>query len=243
MMTRALHLLPVIIATAAGMLASSPAHAAEIVSPPAGWIELCTVNPSFCERHRATSTPLANMNLIAAVNSRVNSQIEAEPLETDQQLRDQMNKVVFLDIDGPMIPSGMFLLNRNASYGRHFGEVPLAVIRRLCAETGAKIVCNTTHSRTIDGEPTIKDALIAKGIPADHFHPDSFTEYPDKRRKQAVDDWLARHPEVTHWVALDDQKFTDDERLVHIDPDAGLHVGYLNQAIGLLGGNPFIVLI
>lgn len=69
------------------------------------------------------------------------------------------------------------------------------------------------------------------------------TKYPDLPRDLAVKEWLHRHPEVTQWVALDDVKFIDNENLVLVDPDAGLHIGHLNQVISILGGKPVLILM
>ena len=153
-------------------------------------------------------------------------------------------KIVFLDIDGPMIPATMFLVDRMCSWHRVFPPTTVAVVKELCERTGAKIVFNTTHNRPFDGVPNIDAALVAHGLDAAHLHStDRHTLYPDIDRKAAVAEWLHRHPEVSEWVALDDVKFTDDERLIFVDSDAGLHVGHLNLAIDRLGGKQFLVLM
>lgn len=155
-----------------------------------------------------------------------------------------MNKVIFLDIDGPMIPATMHLIDNMCSWQRRFPETTVAVLERLCERTGAKIVFNTTHNRSMEGVPDIEVALMDHNFSGEHIHPtDPKTAYPRAPRRCAVEDWLAAHPEVTHWVALDDARFTDDERLIWVDPDAGLHIGHLNLAIEKLGGEPVIILI
>lgn len=153
-------------------------------------------------------------------------------------------KVVFLDIDGPMIPAGQYLIHRQCSHQRIFAQIPLAVLNEFCKRSEAKIVLNTTHNRPIDGVPDIQQALVNAGISPDHFHPtDPQTAYPAARRGQAVKDWLAQHPEITGWVAFDDSNFTDDENLILIDLDEGLNVRHMNMAFNVLGvGKPFIVL-
>lgn len=155
-----------------------------------------------------------------------------------------MSKVVFLDIDGPMIPSTMFLVDRMCSFHRVFPPTTVAVVNELCARTGAKIVFNTTHNLPLDDIPDIEVALCNQGLLSEHLHPtDCHTKYPDIQRADAVKEWLARHPEVSEWVALDDVKFTTDERLIFVNSDAGLHVGHLNAAIQRLGGKPYLVLM
>lgn len=153
-------------------------------------------------------------------------------------------KVIFLDIDGPMIPATMFLLNRMCSHERQCSPLAIAVMNRLCQNTGAKIVFNTTHNKNWDGVDSIETALVAQGLNSDHIHPtDPKTTYPFNRRDVAVTTWLAKHPEVTDWVALDDAKFTDKENLILVEPDGGLHLGHMNLACQMLGGEQYIVLI
>jgi hypothetical protein len=158
-----------------------------------------------------------------------------------------LEKVAFLDIDGPMIPSGQFLINRMCSWQRDFPAIPIACMNALCERSGAKIVLNTTHNNPIDGVPDIQEMLIRAGLKAEHFHKDAKTSYPNNsihggRRMLAIDGWLDDHPEVTHWVAFDDANFTDKKNLILIDMDSGIHVGHLNRALGILGGKPFIIL-
>lgn len=155
-----------------------------------------------------------------------------------------MSKVIFLDIDGPMIPASYFLVDNMASWNRRFPETTVAVIKRLCERTGAKVVFNTTHNIPFDKVDDIDVALEKQGLDREHIHPtDLATKYPQIERDLAVKEWLARHPEVTDWVALDDVKFTEDERLIWVDPDGGLHLGHLNAAIERLGGKPIVVLM
>lgn len=153
-------------------------------------------------------------------------------------------KVIFLDIDGPMIPATMFLVDRMASFNRVFPVTTVAVVNELCERTGAKIVFNTTHNRPFPDVPNIDAALVRHGLCESHLHPtDRHTNYPDIARDLAVKEWLARHPEVREWVALDDVRCADDDHMILVDGDAGLHVGHLNDAIHRLGGKPVLILM
>lgn len=153
-----------------------------------------------------------------------------------------MNRVVFLDIDGPIIPFSMLLVNRMASHQRIIPEITVAVIREICDRSGAKVVFNTTHNTPISGVPDIDDAMVTAGLPRDAIHKDKMTSYPMISRGLAVKDWLHRHPEVDEWIAFDDARFTDDENLIWVDPDAGLHLGHLNLALDRWGCSQFLVL-
>lgn len=153
-------------------------------------------------------------------------------------------KVIFLDIDGPMISSLMILVNRMASFQREFPSTAIAAMNEVCERTGAKIVLNTTHNRPIRGVMNIDDALVNQGLDAEHLHSsDRHTKYPEIQRDIAVNEWLHRHPEVTAWVAFDDARFTDKENLIWIDPDTGITVPHLNAAIDQLGGKQILILM
>ena len=154
------------------------------------------------------------------------------------------SRVIFLDIDGPMIPATMFLIDRMCSWKRLFPATTIACINRLCADSGAKIVFNTTHNRPMADVLDIAQAIVRAGVDQEHLHPsDMHTRYPDIPRDRAVKEWLARHDEVEAWVAIDDVKCADEPNMILVDPDAGLHVGHLNLASMVLGGKPCIILI
>lgn len=153
-----------------------------------------------------------------------------------------LSRVVFVDIDGPMIPFSMFLIDRHASLNRTIAPIPIAVLNRLCERSGAKIVFNTTHNISLDDVPDIEVACVNAGLKQEYIHPDMKTKYPSIDRGNSVLEWLHRHPETTDWIAFDDARFTDVDNLIWIDPDAGLHLGHLNQALDRWNCTQFIVL-
>lgn len=154
-----------------------------------------------------------------------------------------MTKVVFLDIDGPMIPATMFLVDHMCSPKRIFPQTTVAVINYLCQKSGAKIVFNTTHNSDWEGVDPIQIAITKQGLSVDHIHVDCKTKYPQRNRNEAVLEWLARHPEVEQWVALDDSKFTEDKRLIWVDPYCGVHIEHLNEALEQFGENQCLILM
>lgn len=153
-----------------------------------------------------------------------------------------MKRIVFLDIDGPIIPYSMFLVDRMCSWQRIIPAVTVAVVREVCKRGDAQVVFNTTHNTAIDGVDDIEIACIKAGLPEDAVHPDMKTKYPQIARDLAVLEWLSRHPEVEDWIAFDDVRFTDKDNLIWIDPDAGLHLGHLNTALGRWGCTQFLIL-
>jgi hypothetical protein len=157
--------------------------------------------------------------------------------------QDPPTRVVILDIDGPMIPTTHVLVEDMAFWDRRFPAGTIAVMNTLCAESGARIVLNTTHNTPRSDAPDIEKALVAQGLDPAHLHPsDPKTRYPDLRRAEAATDWLARHPEVTEWVAFDDAAFTQEPNLIWVDPDSGITLNHLNQALDRFGCKPIIVL-
>jgi len=153
-----------------------------------------------------------------------------------------MNRVIFLDIDGPIIPYSMFLVDRMASFNRIIPPITVAVVREICKRADAKVVFNTTHNTPFDGVDDIEIALVKAGLPEDYIHPDMKTRYPQIPRDQAVLEWLSRHPETEDWIAFDDVKFTEKDNLIWIDPDAGLHLTHLNKALDRWQCSQFLVL-
>lgn len=153
-----------------------------------------------------------------------------------------MERIVFLDIDGPIIPFSMFLVDRMCSWHRVIPPVTVAVVREVCKRGSAKVVFNTTHNNPMKDIDDIEIAVAKAGLPEGMIHPDMKTKYPSIPRDQAVLEWLSRHPEVQDWIAFDDAKFTEAENLIWIDPDAGLHLGHLNTALNRWGCPQFLVL-
>lgn len=154
-----------------------------------------------------------------------------------------MTRIVFLDIDGPMIPATMYLADNMCSPNRNFPPTTIAVINYLCDKTDAQVVFNTTHNIDWDGATPLQVAIVSAGLKPQHIHPDSKTLYPTKERGEAIIEWLSRHPEVTDWIALDDCKFTGDERLIWVDPSPGVHLEHLNIALERWNLPPILLLM
>lgn len=97
--------------------------------------------------------------------------------------------------------------------------------------SGAKVVTNSHHNNEYNGVGSIKERLIEQGLKEEHFHEDHQTIYPNMReRDTAVREWLARHPEVSEWLAIDDTPFLD-ENLILVNSDAGITLNDMNMAL------------
>lgn len=147
-------------------------------------------------------------------------------------------RVVFCDVDGPLLPSGMLLVDADAKEKCLLSPICVAVLLDLLAEADALLVMNTTRNV----EPAdLRAALRRAGIPDDVFHPDWMTEYPRFPREEAVRRWLSGN-RVAAWVALDDEVFTVDGRLIPVDYDGGLTPAHRDAALKSFGLKPSLIL-
>lgn len=152
-------------------------------------------------------------------------------------------KIIFLDVDGTLIPTSMFLVTSAATRECHIPDTHVALINELCHITGAKLVMNTTHSRPSQWVPSIIERLIEQGIKREYFHhtrPN--TAYPNISRQEAISAWIHEEEGPVKWVALDDVFCAPETNMVRVDPNAGVTVADINSAIALLDcGDPIVV--
>jgi HAD domain in Swiss Army Knife RNA repair proteins len=160
-----------------------------------------------------------------------------------------MQKIIFIDIDGPIINTPCYYLDMNCSINRSvMNTQSLGYVTKLAKLANAKIVTNTTHNTfnledLITGATrTIKDDLIAWGIPEDLFHEYSYTNYPNPiggkyakhgqshGRLRSIEQWQEQHG-LADWLCFDDEPFTDDPRLLVIDFDLGIDYKAFKDAL------------
>jgi hypothetical protein len=120
------------------------------------------------------------------------------------------SRVLFLDFDGVILT-----LRTTLAHGRGWNRaqcdmVLVTAIRRVC-ETGVRIVVSSTW-RTLG--TMAMDKLRECGL-ADHVHEDWRTKElaaPELHGDRPLElrEWLSRHPEVTDYRILDDDKFSWD---------------------------------
>jgi hypothetical protein len=116
-----------------------------------------------------------------------------------------MSKVIFLDFDGPMIPVRAYWLpNQTKPIVSTFDPVAVSLVNKLIEDSGAKLVISS--SWRMQGFEEVMATLEKNGIDPKHVHEDWDT--PAKFSSQRIHEikwWLGDHPEVTHYVAIDDE--------------------------------------
>ena len=162
-------------------------------------------------------------------------------------------RIIFLDIDGPVISTGCYGVTSLASNLRAcMNQSAIGYLNMLCDHAKAKIVTNTSHNyhevKNNDGEGGFRDLktdLIRWGVKDHLFHEDWRTDYPyperfssggyaDFPRQTAIHTWLEKNGDHD-WVCFDDAKFTEDKRLILIDFDHGITRDSIMRACGIFG--------
>ena len=119
-----------------------------------------------------------------------------------------MEKIIFLDIDGVL----NVIQEGHDKYGAIFHKHFVDNLRNLVNSTGAKIVISSTWRQS--GLSVMQDMWKDRNYPGEiiDITPDCFTIvnegicefYDTVDRGHEIQYWLDRHPEVTHYVILDD---------------------------------------
>jgi hypothetical protein len=145
-------------------------------------------------------------------------------------------RVIFQDIDGPLIPLRMYytggrLFNQNA---RSFIYDPIAVgmVNQLASKYDAKIVFNSAHCA--NGPDIMRHQADFNNLTP--MHDDCVTKFAKsiEHRYDAIAEWLGRHPDVTEWIVIDDMA-VNTSRQVHVDYNVGMTINNFIEACELFG--------
>jgi len=145
--------------------------------------------------------------------------------------------ILFLDIDGPMIPARMYydgipkIITGKKADVWMFDPLAVAMVNHLIDTFKIKLVFNTSHNAL--GIDHILNFQY-NGITRSDYHDDFMTKYPLglTKRMDAISEWLTRHPEVTKWVVLDDWPIESD-RAVLVDYNYGITLDNFEQLVKL----------
>lgn len=149
------------------------------------------------------------------------------------------SNIIFLDVDGPMIPGRMYyrgdVYDRD-SYCFNYDPVAVGMINHLCSTYNAAVVFNSAHNVAVN-EMTVNRQAIWNGILAEHIHIDYMTGFPNsvRGRLNAINDWLHRHPETRNWIAIDDEKI-ESWYAIRVDFNIGITIDDFFLAESLLAG-------
>lgn len=121
-----------------------------------------------------------------------------------------MNKILFLDIDGPMIPGRSYTMpGQTKPLVSKFDPVAVGIINLFCSVKDYKIVLHTSWLR-YNGEQETLDHCLAEGLLKKYFHEDCLCDGNEVWRFNRVARWLDKHPEVTHYIILDDEPYAQN---------------------------------
>jgi hypothetical protein len=114
-------------------------------------------------------------------------------------------KILFLDIDGPMIPQRAYLLPENfRKICRRFDPIAVAMINHL-TDRGVKVVLSSTWRKEFDS-CSFRAIMSANGMNCSSlFHPDWRTgDVNDRRQEIAM--WITEHlDDIDRFAILDDE--------------------------------------
>jgi hypothetical protein len=149
-------------------------------------------------------------------------------------VRDATKSVLFLDVDGPLIPGRARRLHQRGSGSLNtWDPCAVAVIAALLQETNSRIVVSSQGR--ILGMRRFKEQMEQNGMPW-LLHED-WAISTDKKmvRSEQIREWLSRHPEVTAYAVLDDENMPEfGSRMIKVTYNDGFlyeHEALLNIAL------------
>lgn len=115
--------------------------------------------------------------------------------------------VIFLDVDGPLIPTRAVFLPKQTLLQTQFDPIAVAMVNRLAHDSEALIVISSIWR--FKGKERITELFCEQGLSL-NFHDDWCTDLSGKdRRHIEINEWLSRHPEVICHLAIDDELILD----------------------------------
>lgn len=148
---------------------------------------------------------------------------------------ENLPRIVFLDIDGPIINTPCFFLDVNASVCRTvLNTQALGYVAKILESVNAKLVTNSTHNIYDIEDPltaekrNLKTDLIRWGLKPEHFHEVWKTAYPypeyskgESNRLISILQWQEENGPCD-WIAFDDEHFTKQARLILVSELYGI---------------------
>lgn len=142
-------------------------------------------------------------------------------------------KVLFLDIDGPLIPLKIHIQKGNIfTYDRHedgsyvYDPFFIKELNEHCPPQNIKIVFNTAHNDN-EGVADVKYCAIKNGLNPSIIHEKYKTKFPSliDNRVGAIYDWLHENVpkgQSCKWIVVDDFNLPCDIHLENVDLKIGI---------------------
>ncbi|MDB5490284.1 MAG: hypothetical protein JWO78_133 [Micavibrio sp.] len=140
-------------------------------------------------------------------------------------------KIIFLDFDGPLCNHRVTAATGSMEA---FDQYAIAVLRKVCDLSGAKIVCTSTRAPLYEGgrKDIVAQWFADAGMGAEYLHPDWSCRYDNTKggRREHIARWLTEHPDcsIRDTVTIDDN-FVDVPNLVQVNRYDGLMSGHFMQ--------------
>lgn len=177
-----------------------------------------------------------------------------------------MEKIIFLDVDGVLLPHRAYALPGNEGFGamivphtgqalprrRTFDPVAVAMVQRLVKATGAKVVWSSSWANF--DQPTLEKIMAENGLDAATFDVRAFTpRWLGANRAQEIDLWLHEAGKTVDWIALDNDPSLQEKesslnkrdphnfRRPSFSPHDGMTLGIYSQAAAILGSAESVV--
>jgi hypothetical protein len=170
-------------------------------------------------------------------------------IEQFRKYTKDITKVIFLDLDGTLST-----LRTAFSTGRYwaFDPISVATLNHICDFSGAKIVFTSTRAVMYGSDngytdpneemyysnnfSVIKSLCEKAGLDISHIHPVWSCNTNQLSRDKHVNDFLERHPQITHWAIIDDEpsQFVDKEHVVASDFENGISISNFEEICSLL---------
>jgi hypothetical protein len=144
---------------------------------------------------------------------------------------EKLMRILFLDVDGPLIPTRIWENGRPVFVRDKLGGYYLwdkdccESLNSICGVYGAKIVFNSSHNTS--GPGILSSTAKANGIRSEFLHDDLCTKYPQlyEERPTAIYDWLERNVTAStrcHWLVIDDFELPVGDHLVNVTLKEGV---------------------
>ena len=150
--------------------------------------------------------------------------------------------ILFLDIDGVMIPTRNYFTSK---YRNQFDPLAVEAVKAICGRCNAQVVTNTSWNNSLHLNE-LWGLLIKNEIPiASQWH----TEYARGSidRLDAIEEWIRDYGEEGMlWACLDDDddlRKKDHSKVVTVDSDLGITPEVYTLATYLLGKEDLFMII